>query len=138
MIFGNQKPKFICEGVTYLLDHSTLNPKWLDRQSKEQVSVLTGHREWYEIGDYAEFTVTIFLFKYLNPTAKFEELYPCRNKDVIFYPHRDGEPLLDSVGGTPVLFHITSMEPSYLRNLINYDLLTITFKSKDLVVFPVQ
>ena len=132
MIFGNEKPKFVCEGVTYLLDHATLNPTWQDRRSQEQVSVLTGHREWYEFGDHAEFTVTIFLFKYSDPNAKFSALYPCRNKDVIFYPHRD-EDCLRNATNEPILFHITAMEPSYLRNLTNYDILTITLKSKDLV-----
>lgn len=132
MIFGISKPKFVFNSTDYFLDYSVLSPNFSIPQSVEQTSVITGHRELVEKGDYAEFTVLVHLHKYADPRAKFEELYPAYRKSVKFYPHRDGEALKD-VNGDDALFIVSEMKPGYLSNLVNFDILTITFKSKDYI-----
>jgi hypothetical protein len=132
MIFGNAKPKFVYSAVEYMLDYSTLEGEFSVPQSQEQQSVLNGHRELVETGDYAEFTVLVHLHKYANPRAKFEELYTAYRKSVKFYPHRDGTALKD-MNGDDALFIVTEMRPGYISNIVNYDILTIVFKSKDYV-----
>lgn len=136
MIFGSEKPKLVCEGTTVFLDHCTVEYNWQVRTSEEQVSVLTGHREWYELGDHAEYELLVFLWKYADPAAKFTELYGLRNKDVIFFPHRDGYPLRNE-RGDEVLFHVVEMTPEYLRGIDSYDVLRIAIKSKDFVKLQV-
>lgn len=132
MIFGISKPKFVFSATDYFLDYAVLAPNYSIPQSEEQVSILTGHRELVEKGDYAEFTVLVHLHKYADPRAKFEELYPAYRQTVKFYPHRDGAALQD-INGDDAMFMITEMKPGYLSNLVNFDILTITFKSKDYI-----
>lgn len=131
MIFGSGKPKFVLGVTDHLLDYSMVTGEFLPEEI-EQVSVINGHREFIVKGDYAEFEVLVHLHKYANPRAKFEELYACRGADVVFYPHREGEPLKDG-NGNNVLFHISAMVPGYLQNIVNYDILSIRFRSKDFV-----
>ena len=136
MIFGNGKPKLVYNGNTILLDNCTVDFVWQERTGEEQASVLTGHREWYELGNHAEFEIVVFLFKYANPSAKFTELYALRDKDVIFFPHRDGYPLRND-RGDEVLFHVVEMAPEYLKGIENYDVLRFRIKSKDFVKLQV-
>ena len=137
MIFGSQAPQFknTAKTQTVDLDHAVMDPNWFSVREIEHESVINAHREFYKVSDpHAEFQVSIHLFKYDNPNTKFDEIYPFLHQDVYFYPHRDGGPLNDS-DGTEILFHITDMQAIYLEQPYHYDVLIISFKSKDPINF---
>lgn len=146
MIFGLGSPKFVYNATDYLLDYCTMDPSYISPDVVEHNSIISGHKEFVPKGDYAEFKLYINLFKYSNPRAKFEELYACNHKDVIFFPHREGIAIkkAGTSGVTDCLFFISEMLPHYLENLWKYDLLEITLKAKDYVdlsnqvVYPQQ
>ena len=137
MIFGSQAPQFknTAKTQTVNLDHAIMDPNWFSVREIEHESVINAHREFYKVANpHAEFAVTIHLFKYDFPNSKFDEIYPYLHQDVYFYPHRDGGPLNDA-NGTEILFHITDMQAIYLEQPSYYDVLIISFKSKDPISF---
>lgn len=137
MIFGSQAPQFknATKTQTVDLDHAVMEPNWFSVREIEHESVINAHRGFIKISDpHAEFQVSIHLFKYANPNSKFDEIYPYLHQDVYFYPHRDGGPLNDS-DGVEILFHITDIQAIYLEQPYHYDVLTLTFKSKDPINF---
>lgn len=132
-IFGHLAPKFISDNndVVYM-DYVNMESNWIIPDEIEHKSVITGAKSFITLGDYANFTVSINLFKYGSLTSmksKFLELYSYNHKDVVFYPYRDGNPIMDKDGNT-VLFHITSMKLDFISNINSLDLLTMTFESK--------
>lgn len=137
MIFGSQAPQFknTSKTQTVDLDYAVMDPNWFSVREIEHESVINAHREFYKVSNpHAEFSVTIHLFKYPFPNSKFDEIYPYLHQDVYFYPHRDGGPLND-VDGNEILFHITDIQALYLEQPAYYDVLIITFKSKDPISF---
>lgn len=131
-IFGNLEPKFIYEDTeVVLLDHTIMESDWIIPDEIEHKSVITGNKSFITLGDYANFTVTVNLFKYGNTStmkSKFLEIYTYNHKDVVFYPFREGNPIMDKNGNT-VQFHITSMKLDFLSNINTLDILTVKFES---------
>jgi hypothetical protein len=132
MIFGVQAPKFVYSSTTYNLDYVNVNPTFIDGDFIEHVSVITGKRFYILKGNYAEFTITMNLWKYTSPTpkAKFQELlgFYQNQYGVEFFPHRDA-PSIKNSSNAVVLFRITNLEPFYLETAQYRDVLNITFKS---------
>lgn len=136
MIFGTGEPKFISAGKTVLIDHSIIKPKFIDPQELEHDSIINGTRNFITLGDYSEFTVLIYLFKYdykvdgYTPEEKFNELIAYNHKDVDqFFPHRDGISIRDS-SNNAVQFHVTNPNFYYLEDDEDLDTLELTFKSR--------
>ena len=131
-IFGSGSAKIVSGSTSASLEYSVLTPEWVISDYVEQTSVMNGNRNYIGLGDYSKFKVDVYLYKYSSPKTKFNEIYRYIHKDVIFYPHIDGNTLFSPVGATQSC-HITDMKLSYIDNLYYRDLLTITFESKGYV-----
>lgn len=127
-IFGTGSAWIVYNGATQSLDYSVLTPNYQIPDVDEQKSLLTGNRYFNAKGDYSEFDITVYLYKYSNPASASQELYNLNHQNVIFYPHSDGKPIMDA-SGTEVLFHVNSMKFGYLDNLYYNDVLTMNLKA---------
>lgn len=116
MIYGTDKSFIQFGDATILMPHSVTNFDLLQNQDIRHRSILTGKRTTSRKADYAEFTVTDKLFKYSSPTAQFNLLRGLIDEQVQFY-----------FQGSTVIADCYVMEakPYYMRNLINYDLMTL-------------
>lgn len=133
MIHGVNEPKFLVGTTTVNLDNTVLDSSWGITDEIEQKSILNGEKTWVTLGDYAEFTVNVNLFKYADPVAKFQELYAYNHKDVDqFFPHRDGVAVQKATGGN-CKFHIAQIKLSYLGNNEKLDTLSIHFVANSYV-----
>jgi len=144
-IFGIGTPKFTGTGIpdinTVTLDHTILDPDWNDPRIIEHPSVVSGKKTWITLGDYASFRVTVQLFKYTSPAAKFNTIITYLHQLVYFYPHKDGITAGDGLGkmiknsaNVGVKFFIIKISPYYLNNVdASQDLLDIEFISEDYI-----
>lgn len=131
MIFGVQAPKIISESTIVNLDYAVLDPKFCLADVVEHTSPLNGYKTFILKGDYAEFKLEIYLFKYGNASAqkaKFLEIYSLRKELVDFYPHRDGGAIKDE-NGDIVKFAIVDCTPYYFQNEVTHDMLLLYLKS---------
>lgn len=131
MIFGIQAPKIISGSTTVNLDYAVLDPKFCMADIIENTSPLNGDKTFILKGDYAEFKLEIYLFKYGNASAqkaKFSEIYSLRKELVDFYPHRDGGAIKDESGNV-VKFAIVDCTPYYFQDEVTHDALLLSLKS---------
>ncbi len=145
MILGLGSPKFIGTGIpdtnTVLLDYSVYKDFNLaePRLLKEK-SPLTGKKSILKLGDWALFTVIIYLFKSIAPQVYLAQLMNYRFQNVLFYPHRDklangdglGLPIVDT-NNNPLPFFIAGMKYSLLNDYVKHDIVEINFVSTNYV-----
>lgn len=130
MIFGTTIPKIqntLTSSVTLSLYDSELDPTFMDANVLEHKSVVNGTRNYISFGDYAEFDITVNIFK---GNVDLDDLNAWYKKDVFFYPHQDGQVIKDRYD-EPLLFTIHSIEPYYLTQTETYDVVIMRLKSKD-------
>lgn len=127
MLFGISNSKFITGATTVELLHSLLDPDYFIPDEVEHTSIINGDVNYIWRGQYNKFLVTVYLFKYSDPKAKFLEIYSYKGTSVdYFYPFSDGEFIKD-LGGNAVKFHISEVLPYYLTQDAYYDAVRITF-----------
>lgn len=130
MIFGKSGSKFEYSGSTVMLEHSNIIPKYIDSDNIENKSVLTGKKNFINLGDYSSFDVPVYLYKYTSSKDVFLDLYSYLHKNVYFWPHSDGKAISGS-SGNPVTFNITNMDLTYLNNIDFPEYLIMHFESNE-------
>ncbi|MBS3945344.1 MAG: hypothetical protein KGZ42_07595 [Melioribacter sp.] len=132
MIFGVEAPKIVNGQTTVLLDYAVMDPKFCIGDIIENTSPMNGEKTFIMKGDYAEFKLDIYLFKYGNTSSrksKFLEIYNQRKNLVDFYPHRDGGPIKNE-DNEIVKFAIVDCYPFYFQNEVTHDAVMLHLKSK--------
>ena len=145
MIFGLGDCKFVGTGTpdsnTVEIGYSILTPTWNDPRVIEHQSAVSGKRNWITLGDYAQFKVTVYLYKYTFPSSKFSTLVSYLHQLVYFYPHVDGSVSGDGLGkaiqnssSTNVKFFISAITPYYMNNANDLkDIVDIEFVAENYV-----
>lgn len=129
MIFGTGSAAFIFNGVTCSLDYSNTTYNWQLPDIQEDKAILTGDMYYTIPGDYAEFTTTIHLGKYADPSAKARELLVANHQDVLFLPHKDGR-IMNDGSGSNVYFNVNEIKFFYLNDTTFFDAVQIKFKPR--------
>jgi hypothetical protein len=130
MIFGLQNSKFVSGSTTVDLAYTNLDPLFIIPDLIEHVSPFTGIRHYLLKNTYAEFSITVHLWKYANPKAKYLEIMSYLNESVTFYPHKDGEPIRNLYNeNVPCVLY--SIEEYYLNDTNFYDVLKLNFKATE-------
>ena len=129
-IFGTTYSKFVSGSDTVLLEHSLLDPTMLELEYVEHKSVLNGKRNFITKGNRSEFKVTLFLFKYSNPTTKLNEVLDYEDSLVVFYPFVNGNPIQNEYGSN-INFYLSNIELFFLTELAKHDVLVLTFTAQD-------
>lgn len=135
-IFGIQAPQFESGSETILLDHVVLskdNDSW-DYDDILHESVFNRYRVWTDMGDHFTFRLLMYLFKYDNPQAKYEQLKTYHRTLVKLYRRRDANPFRNSAGDI-VLFRFDKMVEGFLHDVKYPDILTLEFVSQDVIDF---
>jgi len=145
MILGLSSPKFVGTGIpdtgTMLLDYSVYKGFNLaEPRLIQDKSPLTGKKNIVKLGDWASFSIIVYLFQSTAPQVYLAQLMNYRFQNVIFYPHRDkltvndglGLPILD-VNNNPLQFFIAGMKYSLLNNYVMHDIVEINFISTNYV-----
>ena len=128
-IFGRSYPKFTLYNTTVLLEHAKVEVNYI-QDIIEHKSVLNSCISKIAMGQYAEVTITLNLFKYDNPQAKFTELLAYKNKVVTqFFQYGDGNPFYAQKTNTPCTFYISQVTPKYLMQYQYPDIVEIKMKS---------
>ena len=130
-IFGTSAPRFVTTGAaTINLDYSEVIE---DKPSPDRLvnkSPLSGSITNVERGDHYTVKIKVNLFKYSNPTTKFNEIVAHYRTGVYLYKHRDGNAYKDS-SGSDVLMYFDLIERGYLETGNFEDVLILTFKSTE-------
>lgn len=135
MITGTREPKFLDQsGNTVLLEYAKILEDAPSYRIIEQESVLTNYINDIHVGLHWIFQVRIHLFKHGPNTAitKYQELASYLGSDVYLWRHKEGNAFQDS-SGSNILFRVKEVTPAYLETGDFKDIITITFRSKDLV-----
>ena len=133
-IWGVQCPRFKKGSSIVTLYRSVFESEELAKPRKiESESVINAHREWLKVGtgSHVDVVVRVNLYEYADPVKKYEEIIAYEDNDIDqFAPHKDKDYLKDSAGSY-VEFHIESIVPKRIFQPHFYDVVFITFKSKD-------
>jgi hypothetical protein len=124
--------------MTVMLDYWVPLREEPDVRKSFQESELEADRFIISRGEYLEIEGRINLFKYPNDAArqsKFTQINQYKNKNVVFWKHRDGEAYKD-INGAKVLFYIEHVIPKNLTTLDYRDVLYLKFVSLKEVVYP--
>lgn len=125
MVFGETISKIISGESEIILDHSILDPQWIQAQTILFESVLTKERSYANDRHLSEFKVFVNLFKYDDPIAKALEIEALRNTDIYFYPHSDGD-AMKNLYDEEVEYNVTNIEYYPLSVLASEDVCVIT------------
>lgn len=128
MILGLQKPQIVVGGSTTEFEFAEMQPDFLTPLVVEYVSPLNGDRNFIYVGDYARFRIQINLFQFSDPAAKLDQLKALEKQLCVFYPHQDGQSIKDKFGNS-ALFFISKVNPFYLDNEDDFDMVEMTFDS---------
>jgi len=130
MIFGNSYPKIVSGSTTILLEHSTVNFDWNKTiNSNENISIMNGNITNTFKSRYAEFEITVNLYKYTGSQAKFNEINALNHKVInAFYLHSDGEPVQSSENLSSEFFVYQITTGKAIEDLNKYDTMTILLK----------
>lgn len=131
-IFGIEAPQFEVDSEIILLDHVVINKEndFFDYDDILHESVFNRYRVWTDMGDHFTFRIIMYLFKYAEPQAKYDELFQYHRRLVKLWRRRDGNPFVD-VNGDEVLFRFDRIDKSFLHTINYPDVLTLVFKSQD-------
>jgi hypothetical protein len=125
MIFGTSRPCIIYGSDTIELDHSTVKVDWNKTnntiENKSVKAITTGDISNTFTGKFCEFTITVALYKYADPLAKFNELYQLNHKviDQLWY-HGDST---NSLGVKFFVYSITMGK--VFEDMNDYDTMTL-------------
>lgn len=121
-------PKFVVGDDEIFLQHTNTNKIMFNSNEIEHKSIFTGYKSYAKCADYIGFQILLYLYKYDDPKAKFQEIYEYNHAtNVVFYLDGTEEPLRDPFGQDQQ-YIIKEIEPFYLTQLVNYDALLITFE----------
>lgn len=135
-LYGTGYPQFkslvFNPNAVLLLEHSVVDYNWSIPQFVVNDSIQNGVSTWNQLnGDFAEFKVTIYAWKYVDPADTMNTLLGYNHDTVNFMPHHTSGLYCKKDATNNAEFFITQMEPMYLRNQPPdfKDLLKITFTS---------
>ena len=152
-ILGTGEPKLIGTGspdsTTRILYYSILDPQFSEKVFKifESPVSASGKRTYKTRGRYATFSVDVLLCRYVDnslaigslPTAKqmASTLLSYEDKDVVFYPFKDGATYGDGFGkpiknaaNVNVNCRLIDVNFSFLENISgDYDVITLICKT---------
>jgi hypothetical protein len=136
-MFGTGAPKFVINAglenqSILLLNHITIKTDEPDTDLIEHKSVITGHRNFINLGKHWSFEIMLYLFKYAYPRNKYQQIKSFEGLTGLLYRHADGAPFKDK-NQNNVLFMLTNIDESYLDTVKYKDLLTISFKSLEYI-----
>lgn len=100
--------------------HSVLSYDWGQSQDLENKSIITGKRNYNNLGDYAEIKMTVFLWK--HTTQEQTNIRALRGQAGTLYT---------AIGQAN--FYVYSIQYNFYDNLDKYLMCTITFKSRGYV-----
>ena len=113
-----------------LLDYVVYNDPQPDSDRNYLQSKITGERVLTRHYDHLDIEFRINLFKYSDPTAKFEQIANFIGKAVHLWFHRDGQPFRKT-GQVSADFVVDQLSTFYLENSTYKDGLILVFKSLD-------
>jgi hypothetical protein len=130
-VFGRQPPKIVFNygletEVTVLFDYFVLT---IDETQLKELTLeeeLAANRNFISLGEYRRITGLIYLYQYTTlsaANAAFTALNNLKKQLVVYFPHRDANPMED-VNGNPVLFYLRTVEA---RNLDALDYRDVVF-----------
>lgn len=128
-IFGDSYCKFVTGSTDVLLEHSVVNPMYIQSDVVDYTSVFNGYRGEQKRGDYTDIEVVVFLCSYDNPADKLKEIEQYKGSLVKFYPHIDGNEI-HSFTSESVYLYFSDCEPFYLTQDKIYDAVKLKFKSE--------
>lgn len=123
--------------MSVILDYWVPLKEEPDIRNVAQESELEADRFIIPRGEYLEIEGRINLFKYADDAtrrSKFTQINQYKNKNVVFWKHRDGESYKDG-SGNEVLFYLESVIPKNLTTLDYRDVLYLKFVSLKEVVY---
>jgi len=126
MIFGELNSKMVSGVNTIDIPYSKIDPEFIISQYTMHRSIITGNLNFRSKGYLSKFKVRVHLFKYASITASYLEFESYKGSLVTFYPHKDKPPIKD-IYGNEVKFLISDIEPFYLNNDYNIDIINILF-----------
>lgn len=131
-IFGIEAPQFEADSEIILLDHVVIGKEndFFDYDDIKHESVFDRYRVWTDMGDHFNFRLLMYLFKYDDPQAKYDELKLYHRSLVKLWRRRDGQPFVNR-DGDPVLFRFDQINESFLHDVKYPDILILVFKSQD-------
>jgi len=145
MILGLSSPKFVGTGNpntnTVLLDYSVYKTfNFAEPRIIKSKAPITGSVNILNLGNWSNFDIIIYLWKYSNPLLTLANLINYRYQNVIFYPHRDklavgdglGLPITDT-SNNPLSFFIAGVKYYSLDNTKQHDCVELNFISTNYV-----
>jgi hypothetical protein len=135
-LFGISYPKFIGNIATtqdeVLLEHSSILEDKPVPYQYSSTSIKTGKKVFKNAGRHWTYKVKVFIYKYADPLAKYQELKSYENSSVWLYRHSDGDTFYNSTLDK-IEFFLVSVNELYLSFETKKDCLTLTFLSKDFI-----
>lgn len=134
-IFGEErKIKFVKDMTTITLDHCVILIDEPEPKTIMHESIINRHREWIDIYNHHKIEGIVYLFKYADPAASYENFLQYEGQLVDeLYNFIDGDPLSDA-GDNPVNFLLKKIKPLYLETDEYPDVLRFIFESQKTVV----
>lgn len=131
-IFGIEAPQFEFDSTIVELDHVVISNEnnSFDYDDIVHESVFNRYRVWTDMGDHFTFRLLMYLFKYDNPQAKYDELKAYHKSLVKLWRRRDGNPFRNAANEI-VLFRFDQMNESFLHDYLYPDILSLVFISQD-------
>lgn len=90
-------------------------------------SVINGNRTNTHLGDYGEFKLIDFVWKYASPSSRFNTLYDYYHSNVYFSPQ--GREALQDSSSALITCYVKELKPFFYKNNRNYDAVLITFET---------
>lgn len=139
MIFGADAPKFVknkglSNEVTVLLDFVNITKFEPETEYIEHKSEIDCTKYIFKKGTHLAVELSMNLFKYSDPAAKFDEIYTYLGDSFVFHLHRDKD-CFKKTDGTDAKFTLKEAKSFYLESLDTRggkkDGLNLTFESLD-------
>lgn len=131
-LMGTGRPKMVINIGTTQDEVELYN--WVTTKDEEEIDIhsakapRTGKRKFVISGKHWTFAGKIFLYKYNDPEAAYNEFKSYEGETVYLYRHNDGFPFFDE-DSNPCLFQLVSVNEAYTDQTNKYDVLNLTFKS---------
>lgn len=115
------RPKIVNGASTIIIYHSYCDPVFNDPQIQEQVSPITGYRNYVLIGDRSHYIIFIHLEKFDNPGTTLTTLRNLHGLtiDEFYIDENNTDPVMNTTGQAEK-FVVSQIIPVYLDNTVNY------------------
>lgn len=127
-IVGGDTTNVATVHMGYKLKYSTIEYDYIEPDQLNYTSVINGNKTNTHLGDYGNFRVTEFLWRYTSGgwTAKtrFTALYNFYHTNVYFAPHDD---VILGSDSKPILCYLKTFKLFMYKGLNTYDGLTLEF-----------